>query len=301
MAEKKRKYLLFTKADGRTDAQKPCAFFISEAGCRNGAQCQFSHGNDAPTLAKPTPIPKPVIYKEEKVEVKVVKKIVKNVEPVPIAEPIREVIRTPKPAVREPKVEKKVLVKSAPVAREYPVAPVPAPVAQSQISHQMDSNSVMNALDAQKRQFELQLKMQEDLFLQQQRSMQQQMMKQNMDAEKIRQQEQYQMEEDRKQAVFNARQMKAQQPVVKEDRRLQNDKNKRRKSNDSTPIPVQQSQSQSQQQPQQTVASARMKSIRTTPSVRKQQYFQTETFYNNIYATQLSSLLHISEKIILRY
>jgi hypothetical protein len=273
MAEKKRKYLLFTKSDGRTDAQKPCAFFISEAGCRNGAQCQFSHGNDAPTLAKPTPIPKPVIYKEEKVEVKVVKKVVKNVEPVPVAEPIREVIRTPKPVVREPKVEKKVVVKSAPIAREYPAASVPTPVTQSHNSNQMDSNAVMNALDAQKRQFELQLKMQEDLFLQQQRSMQQQMMKQNMDAEKVRQQEQYQMEEDRKQAAYNARQVKAQQPVVKEDRRLQNEKNKRRKSNDSTPIPVQ----QSQHQPQQTMAPVRANGRKTTPSVSTQ-LFQCRCF-----------------------
>jgi uncharacterized protein YcfJ len=294
MAEKKRKYLLFTKADGRTDAQKPCAFFISEAGCRNGAQCQFSHGNDAPTLAKPTPIPKPVIYKEEKVEVKVVKKVVKNVEPVPVAEPIREVIRTPKPVVREPKVEKKVAVKSASVAREYPAASVATPVAQSQNSNQMDSNAVMNALDAQKRQFELQLKMQEELFLQQQRSMQQQMMKQNMDAEKVRQQEQYQMEEDRKQAAFNARQAKAQQPIVKEDRRLQNEKNKRRKSNDSTPIPVQQSHSQ----PQQTMAPVRTNGSKTTPSVRTQ-IREMALSYSTIFEVQILSLQYVVNEIIL--
>eukprot|EP01038_Epipyxis_sp_PR26KG_P009314 gene9314-12550_t len=41
--EKKRKYLLFSKEDGRSDAIKPCAFFSSLDGCRNGEKCKFSH------------------------------------------------------------------------------------------------------------------------------------------------------------------------------------------------------------------------------------------------------------------
>lgn len=46
MAEKKRKYLLFNRADGRPDSLKPCAFFFSPAGCRNGDKCPFSHTNN---------------------------------------------------------------------------------------------------------------------------------------------------------------------------------------------------------------------------------------------------------------
>eukprot|EP00968_Pinguiococcus_pyrenoidosus_P018909 scaffold1958_cov253-Pinguiococcus_pyrenoidosus.AAC.12 len=37
------KYLLF-KAEGADSGSRPCAFFNSEAGCRNGANCSFSHG-----------------------------------------------------------------------------------------------------------------------------------------------------------------------------------------------------------------------------------------------------------------
>jgi hypothetical protein len=42
--DKKRKYLLFKKDDGRPDSLKPCAFFVSEAGCKNGSNCRFLHG-----------------------------------------------------------------------------------------------------------------------------------------------------------------------------------------------------------------------------------------------------------------
>jgi hypothetical protein len=48
MADKKRKYLLFNKSDDRPNSEKPCAFFITPEGCRNGANCMFSHG-DIPT------------------------------------------------------------------------------------------------------------------------------------------------------------------------------------------------------------------------------------------------------------
>ena len=41
--DKKRKYLLFAKDDTRPSSQKPCAFFISSEGCRNGSKCPFLH------------------------------------------------------------------------------------------------------------------------------------------------------------------------------------------------------------------------------------------------------------------
>lgn len=43
MADKKRKYLLFSKDDKTPTSQKPCAFFFSSDGCRNGSKCLFSH------------------------------------------------------------------------------------------------------------------------------------------------------------------------------------------------------------------------------------------------------------------
>jgi len=42
-ADNKKRYILFAKDDGRADSEKPCAFFASAAGCRNGANCKFSH------------------------------------------------------------------------------------------------------------------------------------------------------------------------------------------------------------------------------------------------------------------
>lgn len=41
---KKRKYVLFKADDGRPDHMKPCAFFASADGCKNGANCRFMHG-----------------------------------------------------------------------------------------------------------------------------------------------------------------------------------------------------------------------------------------------------------------
>ena len=40
----KKRYLLFSKDDGRSDSEKPCAFFASPAGCKNGNNCKFLHG-----------------------------------------------------------------------------------------------------------------------------------------------------------------------------------------------------------------------------------------------------------------
>ena len=44
---KKRKYKLFSATDDRPNSEKPCAFFFSEAGCRNGEKCSFSHSADS--------------------------------------------------------------------------------------------------------------------------------------------------------------------------------------------------------------------------------------------------------------
>jgi hypothetical protein len=65
MEAKKRKYVLFNKDDGRPDAQKPCAFFITPQGCRNGAKCQFLHGDAAKGAALSAPIEKPLPKSEE--------------------------------------------------------------------------------------------------------------------------------------------------------------------------------------------------------------------------------------------
>ena len=52
MAGEKRKYVLFNKSDGRPDSLKPCAFFASAKGCRNGTSCAFSHSatDSLPTI-----------------------------------------------------------------------------------------------------------------------------------------------------------------------------------------------------------------------------------------------------------
>ena len=254
MAEKKRKYLLFTKSDGRADAQKPCAFFVSSAGCRNGAGCQFSHGDDHPTLATVAK----VVEKEEKVEVKV-KKAVKKVEPAPapIPEPIK-VVKTVKANVQEVQEVKKPKVIKKEITKDSIVATVPPSVPN-------ERTTVLQALEAQKKQFELQMKKQEEMFLQQQKKLQLQMQEQSNTAEKIRQQEQFQIDEDQRLLQLAARQAAHQLATgqtaqkEKEERRRQTQlQNKRRKSNDSQvlPIPLQQKQQQKQQPQQPTQQSS---------------------------------------------
>ena len=232
MEQKKRKYLLLSSKD---DEKKPCAFFISDAGCRNGSACPFIHGSQAPSVVNHVVLPKPVIYKQEKVEEKVVKKVVRKVESVPEEVKVKKVKHVSEPApiedsapIRVPKIEKKAHTKKAAVDAEDDYA---APATKG---HQIDNSSVMKALEAQKRQFELQLKLQEDLFMQQQKQMQQQMLMQKADSDKARQQEQYLAEEEKKKAKLATRTpVVAPLVSVKFDRQTRLDQKKRRKSNES--------------------------------------------------------------------
>lgn len=67
---KKRKYVLFKKEDGKPDSMKPCAFFSTSEGCKNGNNCKFLHqiikNEDAqaarcPPSVEVKPVIKPVI------------------------------------------------------------------------------------------------------------------------------------------------------------------------------------------------------------------------------------------------
>lgn len=59
----KRKYVLFKK-DGADAGPKQCAFFSSDAGCRNGSSCMFLHSKDGKTFpTKATSAPAPVVEK----------------------------------------------------------------------------------------------------------------------------------------------------------------------------------------------------------------------------------------------
>ena len=50
MKGSKKKYTLYSANDNRPNSAKPCAFFFSDAGCRNGDGCAFSH-SDVPDNA----------------------------------------------------------------------------------------------------------------------------------------------------------------------------------------------------------------------------------------------------------
>ena len=69
--KKKKKYTLFNNQDGRPNSDKPCAFFFSDVGCRNGEKCQFKHSSDeAGSVSDISEVPevqssKPVAHFEE--------------------------------------------------------------------------------------------------------------------------------------------------------------------------------------------------------------------------------------------
>jgi DNA polymerase III epsilon subunit-like protein len=75
---KKRKYKLFSTTDDRPNKEKPCAFFFSDAGCRNADKCSFSHdkmsqqtGPPSASTSAPTVTP---TYETAQVETKTEKK-----------------------------------------------------------------------------------------------------------------------------------------------------------------------------------------------------------------------------------
>jgi hypothetical protein len=106
MAEtgEKKRYILFSKEDGRPDSEKPCAFFASAAGCRNGAKCKFMHGA-APAAPAPAPA-----KKHEKVAA-------------PAPAPVEEVKRVKKERARKEGGDRETHVQPEPVR-----VPVPTPV-----------------------------------------------------------------------------------------------------------------------------------------------------------------------------
>eukprot|EP01039_Chlorochromonas_danica_P010385 gene10385-11502_t len=75
--DKKKKYLLYSSNDGRPSSMKPCAFFASDEGCKNGDKCKFSHTLVSESVLAPAPVPVippptniiPPTIKKEKVEV----------------------------------------------------------------------------------------------------------------------------------------------------------------------------------------------------------------------------------------
>lgn len=131
--EKKRKYLLFSKDDGRPDHLKPCAFFVSEAGCRNGSKCKFSHG----PAAEPAPV-----VKEEKVAKA----------PKPVAEPVAS-----KHKERDSEV-KSAEKKQKKEYSEYQSSPKPAVVAPVKDSKDDEIAQLKAMLQQQQAMFAEQLK-----------------------------------------------------------------------------------------------------------------------------------------------
>lgn len=96
-ATKKRKYLLYSKDDGRPDSEKPCAFFNSPEGCRNGAKCKFLHGT---TPSFSAPVPEPVRFQVESVKANNARSFSSSIEvakPI-VAKPIVRSVQAPPPS-----------------------------------------------------------------------------------------------------------------------------------------------------------------------------------------------------------
>jgi hypothetical protein len=136
--DKKRKYLLFSKDDGRPDALKPCAFFLSAAGCKNGSKCKFSHGEEKKgNNERPVPVAAPVVEaKKEKKQKR---------EPVYESE---EEYEAPAPVYVAPKIV-------APKVVEKPVVKAPKPVKAPVVDTKEDEISLLKAqLFKQQQMFE---------------------------------------------------------------------------------------------------------------------------------------------------
>lgn len=113
-ADNKKRYILFSKEDGRPDSEKPCAFFASPAGCRNGAKCKFLHGVPEVKTAKRTESIHTVREDEPKEKKAKKEKKEKKVEPTQAP--------TPTPVYRPPPV----VAVAAPAPKAAPVPQVNA-------------------------------------------------------------------------------------------------------------------------------------------------------------------------------
>ena len=149
-ASEKKRYVLFSKEDGRPDSEKPCAFFASAQGCRNGAKCKFLHG--AAPVVSSTDVDEPVKQKKERKE----KKEKRNrEEPINVAPPAPMYV---------PVVPKPVPVQlHAPKPTQVPT-PAPIPSAQDKLVLELQQK-----LEKQQALLEAQMK-----ILQQQQQVQQQ-------------------------------------------------------------------------------------------------------------------------------
>ena len=162
---KKRKYVLFNKEDGRTDAQKPCAFFITPQGCRNGSKCPFIHGDSAGGEAMAASIPAPHV---------------------PIAQSIEEPVVTK----RKPKKDPVVAVTTAP----------PPPVIKERKKTEKSSSSSQHPAQQESINLQLELdnmKRQRDL-MEQQLARQQQLLQQQQQIQEVQGSQQQQQQQEKK-------------------------------------------------------------------------------------------------------
>ncbi|CAM9993443.1 unnamed protein product [Heterosigma akashiwo] len=127
----KKKYTLF-KSDG-AEGPKPCAFYSTPAGCRNGAKCSFQHGY-APTKAgeKAAKTPAKIVEKRKNSDAAAPKSSNKKQKRSP--KPTPKKVDSPKPTPQQPK-SKTSDAESEPSLDEEEKgkteAPTPAAAAQS--------------------------------------------------------------------------------------------------------------------------------------------------------------------------
>jgi len=53
----KKKYTLYSATDNRPNSEKPCAFYFSDDGCRNGDKCAFKHTADDASVSDVSEVP----------------------------------------------------------------------------------------------------------------------------------------------------------------------------------------------------------------------------------------------------
>ena len=143
--DNKKRYILFSKEDGRPDSEKPCAFFASAAGCRNGAKCKFLHG--VPEVKATKRAESVNAVREDEPKEKKAKKEKKEKKPEPIQAP------APVPVYRQPAT----IVAPAP-APKVAAAPKAIPVPQINANDKIVQDLQRQLLEQQKL-LEAQMKM----------------------------------------------------------------------------------------------------------------------------------------------